>query len=278
MVKSSIGIDLGGTKMLLVGNRNGKIVSRKYPTGKSVSFDCLLKNYHDFLEEEKLETISLAVAVPGLVCADEVHECDVLPCLKGIKTDSFSTKYPVKFINDVEAALEEEKKNYSDVDNLTVIMIGTGIGMSMIVDGKIIKGASGFTGELGYMPVHTDKGITFLDNISAGAGLLEQFGNSADKFKEALNSGNPDAVAILERGALFMGIGISSVISLLNPEVIVVGGGTSTYRNYFELMIKSVDKNTLPILREATTISRTTNQGFTVAYGALTIAESIFIN
>lgn len=276
MFKSSIGIDLGGTKMLIVAEKNGKKVSKKYPTGKDITFDTIKKHYSEFIKEENIQTRSLAVAIPGLVNEDEVLDCDVLPCLKGITIESFSFDYPVKFLNDVEAALEEERKNYNETDNLAVIMIGTGIGMAMIVDGKVTKGASGFTGELGYMPVFTENGITFLDNMAAGAGLLEQYGDSAEKLKESLNNDDSDAVAILERGAKYMGIGISSVISLLNPEIIVVGGGTATYKNYFETMLKSVEKNTLPILRKATRIVRTTNQGFTAAYGALEVAKSIF--
>lgn len=274
MIKSPVGIDLGGTKMLIVGERDGEVVSKKYPTGKGISFDNILKNYSNFLLEESIDPISLVVAIPGLVNRDQVIDCDVIPCLKGINANSFSTGYPVKFLNDVEAALVEERKNHHGIDNLVVVMVGTGIGMAMVVDGAETKGASGFTGELGYMPIFTDKGVTYLDNIAAGAGILDQFNGSADEFKTSLMSGSSKAVTILERAALHMGIGLSSVISLLNPEVIVVGGGTTSYKSYFDLMVKSVDKHTLPVLREATTIKEATNPGFTAAYGALTVAKS----
>ncbi len=278
MNKSSIGIDLGGTKMLVVGEKAGTLVSRKYPTGKDIDFSDILNNFQSFITEFKISPLSICVAIPGLVNGESVVDCDVLPCLKGVSASQFSLVYPVKFINDVEGALIEEKKNYAGVKNLVVIMIGTGIGMSMIIDGKECQGASGFTGELGYISVMTDNGPTFLDNVSAGAGLLTQFGDSFENFKLSIDRGEDRAVSLIKKGALYMGLGISSVISLINPEAIIIGGGTSTYKGYFDLMIESVNEFTLPILRESTIINSCTSPGFTVVYGALSKAKEIINN
>ncbi len=275
MFKSSIGIDLGGTKMLVAGEIDGKVIYKKYPTGINIKTIEIVDNYHSFLKDMKISPLSLTVAIPGLVNGDSVMDCDVLPCLKGVSVEDFSKEYSVSFINDVEGAVIEEKKNYKDVKNLVVVMIGTGIGMSMIIDGNECQGASGFTGELGYTTVITESGPTFLDNVSAGAGILNQFGGSAEEFIAALKKSDSKAVNTINRGAKFMGYALSSVIALINPEYIIVGGGTSTYKNYFEIMTKTVDEVSLPILKEATTIKSTTNPGYTVVNGALTRAKQL---
>lgn len=273
MVDTVVGIDIGGTKMIVASEINGKVVTKKYSTGIDVDFQYILNKYNLFIEEYGINPKALAVAIPGLVNGDYVEECDVVPCLKGISSKDFSKEYEVSFINDVEAALIEEKKNYRDVDNLVVIMVGTGIGMSMLVDGKECQGASGFTGELGYSVVNTERGPTYLDNVSAGAGILKEYGDSADKLRIALDSGDEKALSVIKRAGKYMGLGLISVISLLNPEVVVIGGGTSAYKNYFEITVDTVDKYSLPILRKSVNIVKETTMGLTVTYGALTKAK-----
>lgn len=110
----------------------------------------------------------------------------MLPALKNHTASDFSRDYPVFLFNDVDAALAEEKKNHN-CDNLIVIMMGTGIGM--ISDGRKIQGATGFAGELGYTTVNTSNGPGFPDSVSSGAGLLEQFADSAEELKESLSRG-----------------------------------------------------------------------------------------
>lgn len=269
MRESIVAIDIGGTKMLIGYEIDGVIKSEKFSTGVGVSFKDILATYKKFLRRNEISPIALVVAIPGLVTDSIVNECDVVPSLVGVKASDFSVSYSVEFINDVESALLEERSNYKDVNNLIVIMIGTGIGMSMIIDGKKSLGASGFSGELGYTVVNTESGVEYLDNVSAGAGLLKKFGNDPERFINALNREDDFATEILNRGAKYMGLQLSSVISLLNPELIVIGGGTSTYKGYFEHLVETVDKVTLHILREATKIVRSSNPGLCVLYGAL---------
>lgn len=273
MNETVVGIDIGGTKMIVASEINGEIVTKKYPTGINTDFKYIVSNYNKFLVEFGINPKALAVAIPGLVKEDCVEECDVVPCLKGVSAEDFSKEYEVSFINDVEAALIEEKKNYKGVDNLVVIMVGTGIGMSMLVDGKECQGSSGFTGELGYSVVNTENGPTYLDNVSAGAGILNEYGDSAENLRAALDAGDDKALNVIKRAGKFMGLGLISVICLLNPEVIVIGGGTSTYKDYFKLTVEAVNKYTLPILRKPVKIVKETTMGLTVAYGALRKAK-----
>lgn len=272
---SNIGIDLGGTKMLVSCKNGDEVLTKRYKTGKERSFKEILENYNSFVEEYSLDVKSLAVAIPGLIENKKVTACDVLPCLEGKTITDFSNIYPVEFINDVEAALIEERSNYKGVENLIVIMIGTGIGMSMIVDGKECKGASGFTGELGYTTVNTQDGPTYLDNVSAGAGILKVYNGSAEQLKADLEKMDDKAMQIIKNASDFMGMGLSSVISLFNPEVVVIGGGTAGYKGYFNNLKESTEKYTLPVLLKPTKIVKTTNPGLTAVNGAIKKAESL---
>lgn len=272
---AKIGIDLGGTKMLVSYMDGDKQTTKKYATGIDISFNEIIGNYTEFVKENNLTVESLAVAIPGLIDNRKVTACDVLPCLEGITAADFSSNYPVSFINDVEAALIEERNNYSNVKNLIVIMVGTGIGMSMVVDGSECKGATGFAGELGYTTINTENGPTYLDNISAGAGILKTYNGSAEELKSALEKGDNRAKGIIENASNYMGMAISSVVSLFNPEVVVIGGGTASYTGYFKNLKNSVEKYTLPVLMEPTQIVRTTNPGLTAVNGAIKKAESL---
>lgn len=272
---NNIGIDIGGTKMIVSTELNGEVVSKRYSTGITIEFREILDNYNSFIDEFSLTPSALAVAVPGLVDKDKITACDVVPGLEGKKTSDFSRSYPVIFINDVNAALYEERANHPDIKNLIVIMIGTGIGMSMIVDGRELKGSTGFTGELGYTIVNSETGPTYLDNISAGAGILKKFGGSAEDLKDALKEGDSRALEIIHRAGEFMGMGLGSTISLLNPQLILIGGGTAGYKGYFESMIESCKKYTLPVLYNPVKIERTTNPGMTVVNGCLKIAKAL---
>ncbi len=273
MNRVSIGIDIGGTKMLIKHEIDTLETCKRYSTGKNISFDEIFDNYNNYIESNDLEVISLAVAIPGLVEGDIVTACDVVPGLDGIKTSDFSDNYPVKFLNDVEAALIEERNNYPDVKNLTVIMIGTGIGMSMLIDGRKCHGASGFTGELGYTVVNTDNGPTFLDNVAAGAGILGIYGGSSTDLKNDLDNSVISAQQIIDKAAEYMAIGLTNIISLINPELIIIGGGTSTYNGYFDKVLESTKKYSLPVLLKATKIITATNIGKTVLNGAYMAAK-----
>lgn len=272
---SNVGIDIGGTKMLVSYIKNKKLISKSYQTGKNISFTKILNNYNSFVQEFNLEVKSLVIAIPGLIKNNIVTACDVVPSLEGKKPTDFSANYPVAFINDVEAALIEEKSNNETAKNLIVIMIGTGIGMSMIVDGKECKGASGFTGELGYTTVNTEEGPTYLDNISAGAGILSRFNGNVEELKIALENNDVSAIKILDEATKYMGMALANVISLFNPEIVVIGGGTAGYKGYFDNLKKYVNKFTLPVLLEPTEIKQTTNPGYTAVNGAIKKAENL---
>jgi glucokinase len=118
------------------------------------------------------------------------------------------------------------------------VTLGKGVGGAIIFDGKLWRGNSGFAGEFGHFAIDSEG--TKLEDVASEAGIVErvkkrllqdhtsslgsfeEFGAS-DIVNEA-NSGDDFAAMMLERTGKFVGIGIASVINLLNIEKIVIGG------------------------------------------------------
>lgn len=130
--------------------------------------------------------------------------------------------------------------------------VGTGVGGGVIIDGKLVHGSTSSAGELGHMTISVDGPECACGN----RGCIESFCSSqaiidrtkaklkkglTDIFKEVLEGsidnltikklfaaarkGDPVAAEVIEETAVYLGVGLSGVVNLLNPEVVVVGGG-----------------------------------------------------
>lgn len=125
-----------------------------------------------------------------------------------------------------------------DSHDIFYVTLGKGVGGAIIFDGKLWRGNSGFAGEFGHFAIDAEG--TKLEDVASEAGIVErvkrrleqdhtsslrnfdEFGIS-DLVNEA-NNGDDFAAMMLERTGKFVGIGIASVINLLNIEKIVIGG------------------------------------------------------
>ncbi len=169
MEKYSIGIDLGGTKILiaLVDKANGEVVhSVKKKTKKEKGAENIVRKMvsgiNELLEETKVEkpeisSIGVAAAgqidrVNGIILGAPNLECYDLN-IKQILESEFDI--PVFLANDVEAATLGELKFGAGkgIDDLVCVFVGTGVGSCVVKDGRIIRGATGTAGEIGHIIV-----------------------------------------------------------------------------------------------------------------------------
>lgn len=119
--------------------------------------------------------------------------------------------------------------------------IGTGIGGALIIDGKIWRGANGFAGEFGHIPINEDgvkledvasatniirrtRERLFQDSTSSLSRRLIEQASSVENIVAAANNGDDFANLMLERTGTYIGTAIASVINLLNVEKVVIGG------------------------------------------------------
>jgi len=156
--------------------------------------------------------------------------------------------------------------------NFICVNIGYGIGAGIIVDGKLLMGADGFAGEFGHITVDKDSDIQCsckkygcLEALASGKAiahtarsrlargqssvLYEMCGGDISKVTakmvaDAARKGDEMAYNVFTRAMEYIGIGLSNLINIFNPELITIGGGVSLAGDiFFDNIRKSVDQN-----------------------------------
>ncbi len=152
MNRVKIGIDLGGTKVLIVAGN----LEEKVKTGVDFRSTQLEIIINSFIKKYNLSPIGIGIAIPGLLNKDDtIVSCDVLPNFKGWNAKNALSKYNtvVKSINDVKSALAQEFHDCNHDFTGGVIMVGTAVGSAFIINGQPVLGESGWAGEFGYFPL-----------------------------------------------------------------------------------------------------------------------------
>lgn len=252
MNKFYAGIDLGGTKILtFLGNEERQILSKvKTSTEAAKGVDSVIEKMIKTVETacnqagiSIADLSGLGIGVPGPVnkITGLVYDCPNLKDWKDIEVKKiFSEKLeiPVNVENDARAAgLAEARigaaKGYGHVFYITV---STGIGGAVIVDGKIFHGSTGAAGEFGQMKLLD--GSVFESHFS-GPAIKEKFGVETEMISQLVKENDPGAQNALEHLVNGIGTYLANITTLLNPDIIVIGGGVS---NIGDLFIKPVEK------------------------------------
>jgi glucokinase len=267
MKKVVAGIDIGGTNIsIAVAETGGEVLSkRKLPTQSSLGPFSALDRMSDALEKmlaeepSNLEAIGVGSPSPidvrrGLIMSpSNLLEWSEFPIVDLLK-DRFGV--PVKLENDANAAAVGEciygaGRGHKNIFYLTV---STGIGGGLIINGELYHGVSTAAGEIGHTIIQPD-GIECncgsrgcLETICSGvhiarrtrerlengeASILSSMVSGADLITartvvDAVRQGDPLATAIWDETCHFLAIGIANVISLVAPEIVIVGGGVAS--------------------------------------------------
>jgi predicted NBD/HSP70 family sugar kinase len=150
---------------------------------------------------------------------------------------------PVLVENNVNLAAVGEKwfGLARGVSTMVFIAIGAGIGMGIIIDDELVRGAHGAAGEIGYLPLVGDpfnprhRLHGGLEDEIAAAGIVTAFNercsgddselSSAHEVFERAADGDPAARAVVDHVASRLGTAIATVCAILDPKLIVLGGG-----------------------------------------------------
>jgi len=146
--------------------------------------------------------------------------------------------------------------------NLIYITVSTGIGGGIIIDGKIYTGSTGMAGEIGHMVVDDEGPPCDCGNrgcweaLVSGTALTREArrrvkegaatsilgyaggnidGINAEAVHEAARAGDSLAKELIAQAAYYLGVGLSSLINIFNPEIVVIGGGLS---NIGDMLLK----------------------------------------
>jgi predicted NBD/HSP70 family sugar kinase len=155
--------------------------------------------------------------------------------------------------NDVNLALLAEVGHGSarDRGNVAFIALGTGIGGALVINGKLLRGAHGGAGEMGYMPLWTieNRGVPGLEERVGEAGIRRFYtaaGGDAshvvrDIFEMAA-AGNGPALSTLDTTAEHVARAALTVLALIDPDVIVLGGSIGSRPELIERVRTRVEE------------------------------------
>jgi glucokinase len=248
----TVGIDVGGTKLAAgVVDADGAMVSRveiPTPTADSAELlDAIVGTARDFASSHDI--VAVGVGVAGLV--DElgatVRSASHLSLRNEPLRDAVAAALglPVVIDNDANAGGWAEwrfgaARGHSDA---LFVAVGTGIGGALVVGGQLRRGAHGTAGEIGHIVVERDgracpcgshgcweqyaSGRAFLRDARE-AGFEVEHGSAVTA---AARAGDERAQAVFAEIGTWLGLGIASLVAVLDPSVVVVGGGLSAARD-----------------------------------------------
>lgn len=265
-----LGIDVGGTKLLLLAQYPDRRDVVRVPTGSAFTGRDLDAEIDRFLSSLGTAPLGAGVAIPGLVnAAGAVEACDVLPLIAGWHGEALGRLCPVRLVNDVESASLEELHDLPAGTTAAVVMAGTGIGAAFVADGRPLRGARGWAGELGSIPIAGPDGVATLDQLASGAAILKRIGGGAASVLTRAAAREPAVLQALRVAGEALGLGLATVIDLFNPAVVAVGGGALELPGYLDAALESGRRHTMPELWKACEVRRVRQGEMTAALGAL---------
>ncbi len=271
-----VGIDLGGTKILAaIADLAGEILAEvEVPTSKgggSAVVRQLAETARALARQARVpwaHVDAVSVGSPGVVVADGTR--DLATNVAGLSSTPLASglskalRTPVIVDNDVNmAALGELKVGVAQKCNtFALLAIGTGVGLGLVVDGRLARGARGGAGEIAYFPIGGDPSTAAakrrgtLELAVSGSGVqsmlreeltrtrstvLNRRSSARDVYVAAEN-GDAVGAAVVDRHASVLAQALLALASLIDPEMIVTGGGIGSNPVLLEPLRAAVDR------------------------------------
>lgn len=275
-MKVRLGIDLGGSfiKAGIVTQAFRVLHRLEVPSGAEINTSTVkknLKNAYDRLLgicwKKHYTPLSLGIGSPGTISQPRGKVTDASPNIKGWKgivlTKLFGeTAFPVYADNDASCAALAEylsgfKCRYKD---MVFITVGTGIGGGIIIDNKLHRGNNFAAAEIGHSILKYNGKLCkcgrrgCLEAYASVPNMLKRAYLWAKRYHDNLKpnispvelfamykNGNRVARKTIEENADFLGTSLASLVNILNPQVIVIGGGFSgAGKEYIKLIKDSI--------------------------------------
>jgi glucokinase len=230
---------------------------------------------------------AVSIVVPGTVNVENgaVVKAPNLPCLDGFQLAAALTEQlhlPAILENDANAAAVGEMWRGAAIGCKTIICVtlGTGVGGGIILDGKLWRGVDGAAAEIGHMCVDPFGGVACtcgsrgcLEVFASATAIVRMTREARPRYPDSMLQGRDDltaetifaagksgdelALEIFRRMGVYLGIGLANLINILNPEMIVIGGGVVNGWDLFaKHMHQQIEERAFPLLAARVKIER----------------------
>ena len=260
---SRIGIDIGGTKIegVLMGEKGTIDCRRRVSTPKDYANTLLeVKRMVDLFDRESGEELPVGLGTPGSwVPAMQVMKnakstaLDGRPFLDDIRK---VLSRPVRIQNDANCFVLSEVVDGAGQDGKCVfgVILGTGVGGGWAIDGKVLRGPNGLSGEWGHNPLpnfrldpRTSEQEVLLSNrqchcgqincvevFVSGGGLSKSYFELTGKRARAKEIGSQGMSTALDLYISQLARALAVVVNTIDPDIIVLGGGVSNIAELYE--------------------------------------------
>lgn len=292
-----IDIQLFHTKIAVMDNNYNYIVDAstvELPISKSSRsdfFSILNTHVQEILKAQNItsdQLIGCSVGMPGLIDSEKGknHSYFLSDQDNTSLTEAFEKmlNLPVVIQNDVNGSSMAEFTHgmAKGKQNALILLMDWGVGLGIIMDGKLRRGACGFSGELGHIPFVENGALCYcgkhgcLETVASGnalsemakEGILSGKNSMLNKLSneelqrieppviiDAANNGDQYAIQLLSNIGTYMGKGIAVLIQLFNPELIILSGKVAQAKQYITLpMQQAINTYCMTQIREKTTI------------------------
>jgi glucokinase len=252
-MKNIIAIDLGGTNLKIAlldqscNIRYRAVLSTKSFTQKENLITAITDSIQKIIKDKNLkksEIQGIGLGLPGPIDVQKgiVHFFPNIPGWKEVKLKDILQRrlgLPVYLDNDAHlmALAEFYKGAAQKAKNAVCLTLGTGVGGGLIIEGRLYRGSTFNAGEIGHIPINEDGpqcnclGKACLEAYVGNMRILRRarqiFGRniSLEEISFLAKRKNKRAIKIWQDTGRRLGVALSGVVNLLNPDVLVIGGG-----------------------------------------------------
>lgn len=272
MKNFTVGVDIGGTNVKLgLVNSSGKVVARSnfatrsYVNDRSKFIDALAHEIQSLIASNglhKKDVRGIGIGLPGLlnpvtgvvIFLPNIPNWENVPLKRILEKRSGIRTF---LGNDVKLITLGEWKFGAGIGykNLVCITLGTGVGSGLVLNNELYMGEGFVAGEIGHMPLNEDGPVCSCGSYACfqayvgNRQLLERAGKILHKkdltfldLRRLARRGDRRALAFWKEAATRIGINLVGVVNLLNPPLIIIGGGVSNNHEFLFSTIRRVIK------------------------------------
>lgn len=256
-----IAVDIGGTKTLVAAFEGSQAIAseERFATPQDVGefIEVLMQKLAQF-PASQVEAI--IIAVPGMLAADgTILRCGNLPWRNVHLKDLIAQRFdcPIYQENDANLAGLGETHALESVPALSLyVTISTGIGTGVITHGRIDAALS--NSEAGHMVFDYQGKPTVWEDFASGSAIQQQYGKQASDVTDAM-----DWQQIVHN----LAVGFSALIPVLQPNIVLVGGGVGAHFDLFSAKLQTEIRQRLPAYISTPEFRQATHPEEAVIYG-----------